>query len=460
MYRRQWLTTINFILVVMLIGMAHGHSAILLQQFQNTTMNATKNLSFEDGEMFKRPFIIVNSIDLQSWIASSMVLFMCPGCWILAVFSKNIGRKLILLFAVFLFLISWLIITLAHNAYHVIIGRSLSGLCMGILAGLTSVYQGEISIPKLRSTLNAVLAVSFSIGIELCHAVGTWFHWRTTAFFCCCITILTLFMNCRMPESPIWLLNKNKFPEAIHSWVFLRGIRDLDELKSMRVTKSNKRLENVYSEKNEKKYFSTGFLKPLGILLGLFTVTQMSGMGAVTFYCIQMVTDISGPDYAYIPTLILDTFRLIAAIILTIISSRSSTRTLTLCSSFSCSIFLICLSMSILFKLWNPWLALTFLFAFEAAVVMGLGPLPWTFCSEIFSVPHKEVGIGIVTSYNYLFFFMIVKMNPYFFVVLKPWGSFLVYGCFTLISSIGLYFILPDTQNKSLKEIEMMFRSD
>lgn len=460
MYKRQWLTTINFILAVMLIGMAHGHSAILHQQFQNSTVNVTQNVRIENGEIFKQPIIIVDSIDLQSWIASSMVLFMCPGCWILAAFSKKIGRKPILLFAVVLFLISWLIITFAHNAYHVIIGRSLSGLCMGILAGLSSVYQGEISIPKLRSTLNAVLAVSFSVGIELCHFVGTWFHWRTTAFFCCCITIITLVMNCRMPESPIWLLNKNKLPEAIHSWVFLRGIRDLDELKSMHITKSNKVLENVYSEKRKNKFYETSFLKPLCILLALFTVTQMSGMGAVTFYCIQMITDISGPNYAYIPTLILDTFRLIAAIVLTVISSRYSTRTLTLCSAFSCSIFLICLSMSILFKFWNPWLALTFLFAFEAAVVMGLGPLPWTFCSEFFSVSHKDIGIGIVTSYNYLLFFMVVKMNPYLFILIKPWGTFLIYGCFTFISSIGLYFILPNTKNKSLKEIELMFSND
>lgn len=460
MYLRQWVTTINFVLVVFSIGMAQGHTAVLLQQLHPANVNITRTLRIEEGEIFGAPVITVTSMDFQSWIASSLVLFMCPGCWILAACSRRMGRKQILITAVAVMFASWLILVFSDNAYHILIGRSMSGLCMGILAGLTSVYQGECSIPKLRPILNAACAIAFSSGIGLCHAIGTWFHWRTTAFFCSLISLITLFMNYNMPESPVWLLNKHKLHEAIYSWTYLRGIRDLDELKSMYVEKSFKSSEKIESIKTGKKHCKRGFLKPLVIIVTLFAVSQLSGMGAVTFYCIQMITDISGPESAHIPMLILDSFRVLFAIVLVISSKRYSTRALTLFSAFNCSISLFVLSISILYKIWAPWLPLLTLFVFEAAVIMGLGPLPWTFCSELFSSSHKEVGIGITTSFNYILFFLVVKLNPFLFVFLQPWGTFFFYGICTFIGAISLYFMLPNTKNKSLKEIELMFSSD
>lgn len=437
--------------------MAHGYSTILTNGLELPTINGTYNMMIENGEIFRRPTIVVET-NVRSWIVSSMVLCMCPGCWILAVCGKVLGRKKVLISSVGLFLISWIILVFSSNVIHIFIARTLAGFSSGILMGLVSVYQGESTVPKLRATLNAVHSVCFALGILLSHALGTWFHWRTVAFFAAFISFITLFLNHYVPESPIWLMRKRRFRKAIQSWTYLRGIRDLDELKSMHVD-----ILNDFSEKKNKKkqfsntFFSPGFLKPLSIMFAIFTVSQMSGLGVIIHYCIQIITGIAGPERAYIPTLIVDSFRFVSSIAMSILTDRYGIRTMILFSTFSTSFFLILLSLALLFNLWVPLSALMLLFAYEIVVVLGLSSLPWAFCSELFSGSYKEIGVGLSTSYNFLLFFIILKIKTDLFTTLQPWGAFLLFGIFTAVGLIILYFILPETRNKTLNEIELMF---
>ncbi|XP_014203425.1 facilitated trehalose transporter Tret1-like [Copidosoma floridanum] len=468
-YFRQWVVSASFSLVIMLIGMSHGHTAILLQQInpispQQTNLSTTmtsKGIRIENGEIFNRPELVIESKDMQSWIASVLVLFNSPSCWILAAIGKSIGRKPVLIASTTMFTVAWFVIVFADNACDLMVSRSAMSLSTGILAGLTSIYQGECSSPKVRPIFNAMQGISFSLGILSCHAVGVWYHWRTTALFCGLVAVIALGMCCILPESPVWLLHRGRFVDAIHSWTFLRGNREFDELESMYVDVQEEwtSQEKIDGKKPMwiKQFFSSTFLKPCGIIMALFTVLQLSGVGAVTFYCITMITEIVGESDAYKATLILDVLRLLSSIVLTLCMRVYSARMLTLCSAFSCSVFLIGLSLSIVFEIWRPYFSLVLLFSYEVSVIMGLTSLPWNFLSEFFSPDHKEIGVGLSTSYYYILFFVVVKSNFKLISLLQIWGTFLLFGCITACGTVVLYKILPDTKNKSLKEIELMF---
>lgn len=434
--------------------MAQGHSSILMQDLSPIRSNGTYDTRIENGELYGKPKITVDSLNIRSWIVAVLMFGMCPGSWVLAVFSKYLGRKKILIMSMSLFFLTSITLVFSNDAYQILISRSLFGFSAGISAGLVPVYQGECALPELRAALNVLHSTSVSLGIGICHALGIWFHWRTIALFTGLISIVTMILCFNIVESPIWLLKKRRFRAAVKSWTYWRGTQDLDELKSMYDDSTG------YSSKNanrEKHFCSPGFWKPLGIIMMFFTVTQLSGMGAVTHYCIQMITDITGSDRAYIPTLILDTFRFVSSLTSTFFTKRYGPRTVALWSATTTAFLLISLSLVMLLNLQNSWFALMLLFAFEAAVVTGLLCLPWSFCSELFSTRHKEVGIGISNSYNFVLFFLVLKFNPNLVLELQAWGTFLFYGICTSVGSIILYFILPDTKNKSLKEIELMF---
>lgn len=457
-YRKQWLTSINFLLPYIIVGMAHGYSTILINGLETPVSNSSYSMKIENGEVFGKTNIIVESSSERTWIVSIMLLANCPGCLFLTIFGKVCGRKTVLISSIGLFLTSWVLLMFSESSRHIFISRILAGFSSGILTGLLAVYQGECTIPKLRPTLNAAHSVCFNFGVELSHAAGTWFHWRTVAFLAAVISASSLCSNCFVPESPVWLVRKRKLRKAIESWTCLRGTRDLDELKFMYVDILNQSSRR----KSEKSQFfsailSPGFYKPLGVMFAVFTVSQMSGLGAVLHYCLQIITEITGPDRAYVPTLILDTFRLAVSIGLSILTRRYSLRTLTLFSAFSTSFFLILLSLVIYLGLWMPWFPLMVLFSYEVVLVMGLSSLPWAFCSEIFSGSFKEIGVSLSSSFNYFLFFIVLTKNPDLISSLHQWGTFLFYGIFTLIGSIICCFILPYTKNKTLQEIELMF---
>lgn len=439
---------------MVLVGMSQGHSSVLMAELKPST-NSSYSMKIENGEIFDRSNITIESSDTRSWIVALLILFMCPGGWILTVFNRSLGRKQLFTISLALYFVSWMIIAFANDTMFVLIGRAFSGFTSGILVGLIPVYQGECSVPKLRPTFIAIMSAFYSFGLGLSHGLSIWFHWRTIAFFGGLTSVLTLCLSyCTLMESPIWLLEKKKFSQAIRSWSFWRGLQDIGELKSMHGKKSSK------LRAGENNFCEPSFLKPLGIIMTFFTVTQMSGAGAVTHYCIQMITEIAGPKRAYIPTMILDTFRLVSSIISSLLTKRYSPRAISLYSAFSVSFFLLSLSVSLLFDIWSPWFSLVLLFAYEASVIMGLMSLPWVFCGELFTMDHKEIGIGIVTTYNYIFYFAVLKFNPVLDEKFQQWGTFLFYGFFTTIGSIILYFILPNTRNKSLKDIELMFYND
>ena len=457
---RQWVITINCCLMIMMMGMTHGYSTMLIQELKvSSNQSSSHNLKIENGEIFNRPKIEVESEGLQSWISSSILLFMCPGSWILAICSKFIGRKPFLTISVALFTCSWTIIAFSYDTFQILIGRSLCGFSMGIIHGLTYAYLGECTIPELRQTLSAVPSIFFSSGLELCHIVGTWYHWRTNAAFIALIGVITLCSISFLPESPVWLVNKKKIPQAIHSWNFVRG-SNLDELKSMYNHKTYDIDKNdSYDFSKGNKFLKLNFLKPLGIILLIFTVSQLTGMKYVLYYCLQMMSEIAGRDKAYIGTLIFDTFRVVSALGLTLLIQKFSTRTILLYATLSCAVSLILLSVSIFYKIWTPWCSLTLIFLYEVTIAVGMGPLPWMFSGELFSTSTKGVGIGIVTSYHCFLSFFIVIMSPYIKMKLDTWGTFFIYGVCTAFGSALLYLTVPNTKSKTLKEIEMMFSS-
>ena len=457
---RQWVITINCCLIIMIVGMAHGYTTILIEELkESSNQSPSHNLKIENGEIFNRPKIEVKSVDLESWIASSVLLFMCPGSLILAVCSKFIGSKSMLSISVALFTSSWFIITFSYDTVQILIGRSLCGFSLGIMTGLTYAYLGECVSSELRQSLSAIVTLFYSVGVELCHVVGIWYHWRTNAAFTALIGVITLCSLSFLPESPVWLVNKKKIPQAIHSWNFVRG-SNLDELKLMYNHKTYDIDKNdSYDFSKGNKFLNPNFLKPLGIIFLISTVSQLTGMMYVTHYNLQMISNITGPDRAYIGILIYDTIRLVSAFGRIFLTKKFSNRAVMVPASYTCALSLILLSLSIFYKIWTPWCSLILIFLYEIVVAVAMRSMQWEFTGELFSTSTKGVGIGISTSYNCFLSFFIVKTSPTISMHLDIWGTFFLYGVFTTFGSALLGLFVPNTKSKTLEEIKIMFSS-
>lgn len=74
-------------------------------------------------------------------------------------------------------------------------------------------------------------------------------------------------------------------------------------------------------------------------------------------------------------------------------------------------------------------------------------------------IPPQVRGIvgGLTTCSCHFFIFLTVKSYPLFQALLTNQGTFLLYGCVSLLGTIFFYVFLPETKNKTLQEIEEYF---
>lgn len=89
---------------------------------------------------------------------------------------------------------------------------------------------------------------------------------------------------------------------------------------------------------------------------------------------------------------------------------------------------------------------------------LGLGPLPMTVVSELFSIKLRVFGKSIVMVVDCFVVFIILFVFPVFNESIGMWYSFLIYSLAGLVGFILMYIFLPETKNKTFIEIEEILR--
>lgn len=70
------------------------------------------------------------------------------------------------------------------------------------------------------------------------------------------------------------------------------------------------------------------------------------------------------------------------------------------------------------------------------------------------------MATGMSAALSYSFFFFATKTNINFDETFHISGTYAIYACFGIIGAIYLYFFLPETESKSLVEIEAFYKGD
>ncbi|GFR98422.1 proton myo-inositol cotransporter [Elysia marginata] len=105
-------------------------------------------------------------------------------------------------------------------------------------------------------------------------------------------------------------------------------------------------------------------------------------------------------------------------------------------------------------------LAVVGLILFVLCFAPGAGPMPWTINAEIYPMWCRSVANSLATVSNWVSNFLI---SNFFLTVTKlitTWGTFLVFSVICLISAAFTWAFVPETKNRSLEEIELLFMSE
>lgn len=139
---------------------------------------------------------------------------MAVGCILSGILIEKFGRKTTQLITSIPLILGWAILGYSWNIEMILIGRFITGLCVGLMGPACSVYISEMSDPKYRGFLLAGVSLAIAAGLLIAHLLGTFIAWQLVAYASTSIPMVCIIMLLLVPESPAWLMNHGKLTKA------------------------------------------------------------------------------------------------------------------------------------------------------------------------------------------------------------------------------------------------------
>ncbi|MEM7359029.1 MAG: sugar porter family MFS transporter [Pseudomonadota bacterium] len=107
----------------------------------------------------------------------------------------------------------------------------------------------------------------------------------------------------------------------------------------------------------------------------------------------------------------------------------------------------------------NATLIMVAIIAFTASFAISLGPVMWVLFSEIF--PNRSRGLfgGVAGFFNATTAYLVTQIFPWELDTIGASNTFMIFGVFSAISFILIYWLLPETKGRSMEELEQEWAS-
>lgn len=361
-------------------------------------------------------------------------------------------------------LTGWFLLMFAKNIAMLYMGRFITGMIAGAYCVLSPLYSNEISQKEIRGILGCFTQMMISIGILSVALVSKYVSIKNFTIFCSSIPIIFAILFFFMPESPVYLLKKQRESEAKEALIKLRGRtydidKEIETIKLSFQTKEKGKLKELV-ESLKKKSTKRAFY----ITLILMSTRVLCGIDAVTSYASYIFI---GSGVAIDPqtsTIILAGIQTLSGIFQSSIADRLGRKVLLLSSAVLMGLCMYTLGLSLLVKDRNliepsqfhylSYIPVVSLCIYVTGYSMGLGPIPWMITGEIFPQEIKSLAVGCSNFVSWILSFIVLKL---FLVMKDGWGqdvTFLILGLFTTVGGCLIYFFTHETKGKSFEQIQ------
>jgi len=245
--------------------------------------------------------------------------------------SDKIGRKPTLLISAMLFIVSSLVTAFAGNIVIFIVGRILAGVGVGFAILVAPVFIAEVAPPQKRGWLVSFNQLLIVIGLSSAYFVNYFIlklvedpltNWRWMLGVEAFPSVLYFLLILLIPESPRWLIMKNKLEKAKAIMVRVGG-HEHAEREYANIVKSlaqNTRIGNIAQA---KEFFSKKMKQIMIIGFGLAVFQQVSGINSVLYYAPMIFESAgSGRDAAFVQAIAIGIVFLVMTVVSMFIIDR------------------------------------------------------------------------------------------------------------------------------------------
>ncbi|KAB0795132.1 hypothetical protein PPYR_11971 [Photinus pyralis] len=442
----QILATVTGTLTALSDGMHYGWSAPMIPVLQSPSS----------------PVEIADSHIV--WIENIYMFGGLVGLPITMFTLDKLGRKNTMLIAAVEYLIAWLLIAFASSIEIIFVARFLTGIAADTNFVATPIYIAEISQKKIRGRLGSLIYVMMLIGILLIYSIGPFVSIVASSTVGAALIILQLSTFSFMPDSPYYLLMKNKKEQARRALQILRSSKDvddeLDEIAKV-VEEENKvrgRPKELLTVKSNRKAIT--------IMTVLCFGQHYSSISVMLMNIHMILEDAASIIPASTAAIVFAALMLLACTLSAFLIDKVGRKVLLLSSSFLTGLSLLALASYFAIKENDidvtdyNWVPVAAVMAYAVTFKYGLGLIPIVMTAELFPTNIKAIGCTLSdamyviagASSIYLFHFLHDTFGMHV--------PFFLFGCLCLLVGIFVIFVIPETKGKTLDEIQQLLKGE
>ncbi|CAN8198766.1 unnamed protein product [Coccothraustes coccothraustes] len=351
---------------------------------------------------------------------------------------------------------------LAKTFEVIILSRVVMGIFAGLASNVVPMFLGEMSPKNLRGAVGVVPQLFITIGILaaqilglhsiLGHAEG----WPVLLGLTGIPSLIQLLTLPFFPESPRYLLiQKGNEEQARRALQRLRGWEDVDdEIQEM--------YQENQSEKEEGQFSVLSLFTFRGLRWQLISIIvmmagqQLSGVNGVFYYADRIFESagVHSSSIQYV-TVSIGAINVVMTLLAVFIVESLGRRILllagfVLCSA-SCAILTLALNLQATVS-WMSYLSIICVIAYIIGHAIGPSPIPPVMITEMFLQSSRPAAFMVGGSVHWLSNFTVGLVFLYMEAGLGPY-SFLIFCAICVATMLYIFFIVPETKNKTFMEI-------
>ncbi|KAF5287397.1 hypothetical protein FQR65_LT12222 [Abscondita terminalis] len=419
------------------IGICQSYSAILIPQLSKADFRLTSHQS--------------------SWAASLGAVSNPVGSILSGVLAEFVGRKAAIALSSVPFLIGWLCIGMAKDVTLLYTGRLITGIATG-MSTASYTYVAEISPPEKRGSFQSLGPISASFGVLLTFTLGTYLKWNVVALISSFFSIFTMVGIQLVPESPSYLLKKGKRIEGFNSLLWFRRSNSLAQEELDRFEADAK----TDNDSLKMLILSPSTIKPFFILVALFFLQELSGIYTILYYAVDFFEKADLNMDEHVSSIIIGIIRFVMSIVTAALLNKFGRKTLCMVSSggMAATMFVATLYFEYFETQAYATIPLIGVLLNVFFSMIGMLPIPWILVSELFPLRVRPIMGGFVICLAQCFIFVCVKIYYDMIECLRFSGTLLTFSLAAVVALAFSKWVLPETKDKTLDEIERYFKGE
>lgn len=351
---------------------------------------------------------------------------------------------------------------LAKTFEVIILSRVIMGIFAGLASNVVPMFLGEMAPKNLRGAIGVVPQLFITIGIlvaqilGLTSILGNAEGWPVLLGLTGIPSLLQLLTLPFFPESPRYLLiQKGNEEQARRALQRLRGWQDVDdEIQEM--------YQEDQSEKEEGQFSVLSLCTFRGLRWQLISIIimmmgqQLSGVNAVFYYADRIFQSAgvqsSSIQYVTVSTGVINVIMTLLAVFIV----ESLGRRILLLAGFvlcsaSCAVLTLALNLQASVS-WMSYLSIACVIVYIIGHAIGPSPIPAVMITEMFLQSSRPAAFMVGGSVHWLSNFTVGLVFLYMEAGLGSF-SFLIFCAICVATLVYIFFIVPETKNKTFMEI-------